>query len=98
MYILKHYFKPENKTENSDLKKIWYQNWPFTGPTRITLLLSNQVAGLQLPAKGAFLKSISPLVRPPGIQPGYPDYMSSLLTTTQWLRRSIYKYIFFCDV
>ena len=38
-----------------------------------SILLSNLVAGLQLLAKG---------VRPPGIEPGSPDYMSRVLTTT----------------
>ena len=42
-------------------------------------LLGNQVAGLQLPAKEAYLKSFQPLVQPPGIEPGSLDYMTSVL-------------------
>ena len=31
-------------------------------------------------------KFFQPLVQPPGIEAGSPDYMSSVLTTTLWLR------------
>ena len=41
MYILKHHFKPENKTDNLFfLYKILYENGPFTRFTRITLHLN----------------------------------------------------------
>ena len=50
-------------------------------------LLSNQVAGLQIPTTGACLKSLSPpLVKLPGIKPGSPNCQSSVVTTTLQLR------------